>query len=829
MKTSLCLPALALLFTSPARAQKPDIQPPPGVSSQLQGLLGGALKPAAKKSAVPSTKFQSTGKPLFVDALLEKMTLDDAQKDAFRKYTAQVIALTETAYQQNGYAKNDLGVAFAGLLEVCYEMDHDEFTLEEKDPVKQAAEKKKTASVVRQFQQALGSTGAFQKIPDKSKQLAYEACAFTTGHLAVTWQQAGTDETKRAATRALARQQIQALFRFDPDAITRSPTGEFVAKKAAKTETAPDVAKPDSADAPPQPAESPTSPAEKNEAPPRSDAAPEQPAANNGPAPAPAPKGWTCQRLTGGAFLYTSPQSGAGDDAVSWKVAPRRPLGGQTIEAWMQAAIAADPAPPGKPATAPQVKAASDNFVSGSRLYTRADGKPVIAIYTGFSPDKETIRLVRITAINAAALTREKDALGALARALSQADKNAAVDAGRGLDIEKLPPTPPGMTPGGPLKEGVYTGNQLYGAELRDRFRLYLYKDGEYRLFNESKELSGISARTFTYNPRSGKLNLAYGSIQNMSNNSYEPDQDYCLYGRNAEGKPYVYAYSNRGFSDAITRLVYAGPLDRPSMRDEENAKAAAIAEAKRYKWVVPAGQGLKDAQIAGILLNQELNQFYNGSGLSASMTYDLYLLLSDGTIYNGLPVPPDELDVSLSRRREPEKWGRWRKEKGRYLAAWPDAPNQFRILKGEIGLPAAGRTKLAGRYGSGESSGTILGGSYRLWGATFTPEGQFVKDEHGGYGSSITAQNSGMANINSAYDEAGSFTAATGENFVVSSEHKKKPDGSRAGTYSLNGYTLSLHYANGKTVRLPFFFGDAKRKSVWFEGAMLSLDEPKK
>ena len=323
-------------------------------------------------------------------------------------------------------------------------------------------------------------------------------------------------------------------------------------------------------------------------------------------------------------------------------------------------------------------------------------------------------------------------------------------------------------------------------------------------------------------------MDLAYGQ-QYMLFNGVNPKEDFCFYGRGADGHPFVVASSDRGFSLANTLLRYAGPIDKPAPEAERQAKAEAEAEAKRYKWVVPPGQGLKPEQIAGILLNQDLHQFYNGSGLSVSMTYDLYLLLNDGTVYNGLPVAPDEMDVSLSRRKEPEKWGHWKRQGTGYLAAWPDAPGQFKPLKGSLVKPGGRGQHLAGHFGAGETSGSLLGSSYRLWGVSFTPDGRFFKDKRGGYGSSVTAQNSGMASINSTYDDKGSYTSASGSNFVVGSGRKNLPNGDRSGTYSLDGYTLTLHYDNGQGKRLPFFFKDAKQEEIWFEGATLGRDTEKK
>ena len=85
------------------------------------------------------------------------------------------------------------------------------------------------------------------------------------------------------------------------------------------------------------------------------------------------------------------------------------------------------------------------------------------------------------------------------------------------------------------------------------------------------------------------------------------------------------------------------------------------------------------------------------------------------------------------------------------------------------------------------------------------------------------------QTNIASGSNDGESFAGGSGPGFAFSSSQKaKNPNGAREGDYSLNGYVLTLRYDNGKVARLPFFFGDDKRTSLWFEGASMSLDEKK-
>lgn len=47
------------------------------------------------------------------------------------------------------------------------------------------------------------------------------------------------------------------------------------------------------------------------------------------------------------------------------------------------------------------------------------------------------------------------------------------------------------------------------------------------------------------------------------------------------------------------------------------------------------------------------------------------YLLLKDGTVHNGLPVPPEDMNVADSKKYDANAWGRWRKNGSNYEFAW--------------------------------------------------------------------------------------------------------------------------------------------------------------
>ena len=165
---------------------------------------------------------------LFTAQLLAKITQAE-QKKAMQTYTGQINQMVEKAYTDYGYEKNDVGVAFGGFVETCWEISNGSFKTGEDNP----QDKAKTKAAIRQMQNALLASPAYKTMPDKNKQLLYEACSFMTGHLATQWQQAGSDETRKSAVQQTARQQLQTMFGVGADSLTRRPDGMFVGANAS--------------------------------------------------------------------------------------------------------------------------------------------------------------------------------------------------------------------------------------------------------------------------------------------------------------------------------------------------------------------------------------------------------------------------------------------------------------------------------------------------------------------------------------------------------------------------------------------------------------------
>jgi hypothetical protein len=181
-------------------------------------------------------------------------------------------------------------------------------------------------------------------------------------------------------------------------------------------------------------------------------------------------------------------------------------------------------------------------------------------------------------------------------------------------------------------------------------------------------------------------------------------------------------------------------------------------------------GKDLSGAQIEGIYLHLSYN--LTGIGGTLKLEYTPYLLLKDGTIYRNLIEPPTDLDVAKSRQTEPKMWGRWQKSGKSIIVQWNDGKNETWDKHWYIARPAKKTDRLKGVYGSLTGGGSTSG--VAADDIVFSDDGSFGRE-------------SAVSDLNSPL-----YT------------HNKS---NSSGTYALDGYTLELRYANGKTERRAFYF----------------------
>ncbi len=195
-------------------------------------------------------------------------------------------------------------------------------------------------------------------------------------------------------------------------------------------------------------------------------------------------------------------------------------------------------------------------------------------------------------------------------------------------------------------------------------------------------------------------------------------------------------------------------------------------------RFLVAAGQGLKDSAILGVYTTQSSGI---GVGGMVLITYPPALFLKDGTVYNDPYWAPGSFNVKLSRELEPQKWGQWTRQGQNFKIRWGDGQTELFEVQDAL-KPAPSGLKLTGGYESlGGGGNTALGGDVMVAvgsNYTFKPDGSFTGGRFAGASTSNTAASSSAAS---------------------------------AGRYSVQGYSITLRPARGTEQRLLFYrFGDA-------------------
>ena len=216
---------------------------------------------------------------------------------------------------------------------------------------------------------------------------------------------------------------------------------------------------------------------------------------------------------------------------------------------------------------------------------------------------------------------------------------------------------------------------------------------------------------------------------------------------------------------------------------------------------------GVPMAQIEGMYQSSELR--YNPLNMLFEPDESTYLVLKDGWLYDNLSVSPHDLDVTASRRIEPQHWHRWRRsgaglemqthdEHGRTDGTW--APLKV------LARPTIGARRLNGVFSSTSSAtaGLANGGGAVSVGTTsytFRPDGTFSWTNFTQlFGSSNVGTGPGGGTI-----VVGGAVVGPGGTSVSS-----VGGGDDGGTYTTDGYTLELRTRSGKVLRFSIFSWDS-------------------
>ncbi|MCC7051619.1 MAG: hypothetical protein IT355_00040 [Gemmatimonadaceae bacterium] len=510
-----------------------------------------------------------------------------------------------------------------------------------------------------------------------------------------------------------------------------------------------------------------------------------------------------------------------------------RPLAGATIDAWLSAAIVDDAAPAGAwfPPSRPG-NVVESMMATITREYQSPMGVRGGRIYLGVAGGESQARVVRLTFSSAAVLRASqgaaaKELMSTLAQASlagRRASRASSTD-GAGSPIagearRAVAPSRNGFRAGGAIVPGRYVGDMVNDeGRVIVRYDVTLFANGEYAAPSGDNLLD--STGTYRYVATTGRLDID----GKLVNSRYDPDQDFCLYGRDAGGGAAIYVedYYGIGTFRALLRRVSDPTRDMPSV--VQAARKAAAAEAARYRFVTAPGAGLQPSQIEAVFY--EWRQELEIGGLQFKEA--LYVLLTDGTVRSGMPVPPQDLDVAASRRGEPGAWGRWRRAGTTYEFAF-GADRAFARKQGYVVHPARAGLSLQGRY-EGNSHYEIPGGAgaWSNFGVTFSAGQRFERFRSGGAGMSGGYGDTRVTTA-TVYDDDGAVGGVAGATVAGGSVRRTPDTGARRGTWRTEGYALILTYDNGTVERLPFVIEEkvpGRVEGVWLNGSLLS--PPKK
>jgi hypothetical protein len=236
-------------------------------------------------------------------------------------------------------------------------------------------------------------------------------------------------------------------------------------------------------------------------------------------------------------------------------------------------------------------------------------------------------------------------------------------------------------------------------------------------------------------------------------------------------------AFESTGLSEVAKSNALPQPV-APTVIEKAPVPRTVTASADNANGPV---KGLKATEIKGIVLNLEYSY---GVGGAVTSEYTPYLLLNDGSLYSNPIVSPYELDVALSKQREPKKWGTWRISGKTILVTWPGRNKSEKWNKNWFwARPAAGSEKIEGAFSSMSGMGTSPIGGNVVTGSSknilFNTKGRFAL--------------------------AGVSVGTNYTDYNISTSAYSKKD--ESGSYTLNGYSIELKFNNGTTMRRAFYF----------------------
>jgi hypothetical protein len=214
----------------------------------------------------------------------------------------------------------------------------------------------------------------------------------------------------------------------------------------------------------------------------------------------------------------------------------------------------------------------------------------------------------------------------------------------------------------------------------------------------------------------------------------------------------------------------------------------------------VAPGEGADLSDIEEVWVYSNIDVIWGG------IDVDTTLLFEDGSAYLDCTIPPDELDVEVSKRLEPKRWTRWRTSWGDYQI-WNPSKETWVDMRGEPGEAIDPGTRLSGDYLN--AGGSQYSGSWKRH-IIFHDDGTFELSSFSLQSNSMMGGGSlepggGTAPLVTTVhssDKSGSSGAASviGSNVGGGTSSKRRDGSKNTGVYEINEYSVTLKHDNGYT-----------------------------
>ncbi len=234
--------------------------------------------------------------------------------------------------------------------------------------------------------------------------------------------------------------------------------------------------------------------------------------------------------------------------------------------------------------------------------------------------------------------------------------------------------------------------------------------------------------------------------------------------------------------------------------------KQVPSSDAKQTVRVAP-GQGAKLSDIERVWVFSDIDVIWGG------IDVDTYLFFKDGSAYKNCTIPPDELNVSVSKSQQPKKWTQWRKNGGKYQI-WNKSKQKWLNLRGEPAVVMKPGARLSGKYLN--AGGSQYSGSWKKH-IIFYDDGRFEMSSFsmnsnsmmGGGQTGPGGEVAPLVTVLSSSDKQGTSGSSSviGAN-IGGGSHSKRRDGSKnTGRYEINEYSITLYHDNGWKHTELFFY----------------------